>query len=801
MKKLISILTLITVCNSGMAQIQQLMSNLGRGINVDVRCSCVDPDGNLIVGYLDKGRDSLQFEQWSPATKNWSKIFKVPTLLSAKLRSFHCITSDSQIFVSSSFLDQGKIKTGLFMAEGKSSRLLTNFVFKQDAGEITDLKYIDNQLVILGNFDSITLDSSSKAISNAILYDGKSFKSMNFGFNPDKFKLLDIPASFSHDTLLIATINNSILCYDFRQSGKWSILQSNFGIKNPISSITEIRNNWLLTFSNSDTIGILSGRSFFARLIKSKLNTPISVLNTKYGILIAESAPQGRILLLDSNDQVRLIFQNDNPFNVWSQITSNQKQSHIYYLSIAPIVYRNINFGNAVLLKPELGNGIDFDKIAIYAYYDLDESNSLTQGDEFPEYALVRNVTYDRLIKLNNGKANDLVPFYNDVEYELLSFKDSFCFKLVFSGNVRSNNTAPGVTSDTIYFPLQRIKEANLRIKGSGRRNARLEDTIDLFVDVKQYFCGQRTDNVNIQIELFPGTELIRSTPNFSSGSGNVYKYNTSISSFNSNKKILLKVKYPVGTFKIDDWVKHYVSVDANIVEDQRDNHDSILQKLVYSYDPNAKYCTPEGNVPDEFKTIRYYIEFQNEGNAEARRVIIVDTLQAVVPVSEFQMISCSHPYSVSLVNNVVTWTFDNINLPPKSLNETGSQGYIVFEARLKRKLEVGDSIKNKAFIYFDYNEPILTNFAIVYKGSENKEPKDSTENFLVYPNPAIKILNIENTSLFSQEISVYNVIGKNTQIFVLAPLETKELPVDTWARGVYFIRSAKGSIYKVLIQ
>jgi hypothetical protein len=64
--------------------------------------------------------------------------------------------------------------------------------------------------------------------------------------------------------------------------------------------------------------------------------------------------------------------------------------------------------------------------------------------------------------------------------------------------------------------------------------------------------------------------------------------------------------------------------------------------------------------------------------------------------------------------------------------------GYVAFKIKLKNNLGIGDSLKNKADIYFDYNLPITTNTAAsridnitAIKTIANKEGSLS-----VYPNP-----------------------------------------------------------------
>lgn len=53
---------------------------------------------------------------------------------------------------------------------------------------------------------------------------------------------------------------------------------------------------------------------------------------------------------------------------------------------------------------------------------------------------------------------------------------------------------------------------------------------------------------------------------------------------------------------------------------------------------------------------------------------------------------------------------YKNIHLDWASNNEQESNGFVKFLIKVKTTLQVGDVIKNKANIHFDYNPAIITN-------------------------------------------------------------------------------------------
>ncbi|MEY3249459.1 MAG: hypothetical protein RL742_1502 [Bacteroidota bacterium] len=72
---------------------------------------------------------------------------------------------------------------------------------------------------------------------------------------------------------------------------------------------------------------------------------------------------------------------------------------------------------------------------------------------------------------------------------------------------------------------------------------------------------------------------------------------------------------------------------------------------------------------------------------------------------------SASHPYTYALtLGGVAVFTFQQILLPDSTTNEPASHGYVNFSVYPRADLPLGTKIENSAAIYFDFNEPIITN-------------------------------------------------------------------------------------------
>jgi uncharacterized repeat protein (TIGR01451 family) len=145
-------------------------------------------------------------------------------------------------------------------------------------------------------------------------------------------------------------------------------------------------------------------------------------------------------------------------------------------------------------------------------------------------------------------------------------------------------------------------------------------------------------------------------------------------------------------------------------------NQWNINPSVTCSYDPNDKQATPAGWTEQHFITageeLEYRIRFQNTGNAPAFNVRIEDQLDLTrLNLNSFTPIAASHSYSTIVTpDGMVQFVFDNIMLPDSVHDEPNSHGWVVYRIRVFDSLLPLDVINNSAAIYFDDNEPIITN-------------------------------------------------------------------------------------------
>jgi len=136
---------------------------------------------------------------------------------------------------------------------------------------------------------------------------------------------------------------------------------------------------------------------------------------------------------------------------------------------------------------------------------------------------------------------------------------------------------------------------------------------------------------------------------------------------------------------------------------------------IVNSFDPNDKQVWPADNIDNSAQWLTYTIRFQNTGTAPAINIHVIDTLDAALDASSFQLLAYSHQPGVQVSNSghYTRFNFPNINLADSVNNEPESHGYIQYRIKTLPGLNCGTRIGNAAHIYFDFNPPVATNAAL----------------------------------------------------------------------------------------
>ncbi len=230
-----------------------------------------------------------------------------------------------------------------------------------------------------------------------------------------------------------------------------------------------------------------------------------------------------------------------------------------------------------------------------------------------------------------------------------------------------------------------------------------------------------------------------------------------------------------------------------------------VCRRLFNSCDPNQKYVTPEGvdstfRYIDSTDILKYRIDFQNVGTANAITVRLLDTLPPQLDITTFQPGTSSHPYSWQIKpGRVLEVTFNNIQLVPESVDSMLSIGYMQFTIDQVSGLPTGTRIENFADIYFDFNAPIRTNTifnTIGWPVVVAANPADRGAGILVYPNPTTGEVYFEvEDEVFDRvlQFEVYTVVGQQVARGSFETGQRYRADLRHLTEGVYLYRIREG--------
>ena len=221
---------------------------------------------------------------------------------------------------------------------------------------------------------------------------------------------------------------------------------------------------------------------------------------------------------------------------------------------------------------------------------------------------------------------------------------------------------------------------------------------------------------------------------------------------------------------------------------DVANNQWNFCGQCVNSFDPNEKEVSPRDTaVINDWLT--YTIHFQNTGTAPAQHIYVDDTLDTNLDASTFQLLSYSVAPFVQIKGNAVRFNFPNINLPDSSSNEPASHGYVQYRIKPKNNLLAGTQIKNTAFIYFDFNPPVITDTTvntIAFANGTNDYPF-SILHFQLFPNPATDELNILFSQQGNYEVKIVDELGR--EVFSRATsIQHPTFNIQHLFSGIYFV-------------
>lgn len=443
-------------------------------------------------------------------------------------------------------------------------------------------------------------------------------------------------------------------------------------------------------------------------------------------------------------------------------------------------------------------------------YVDDNKNNQLDIGESFVKGLKVEAKKYNNTFIVTTG-AEGRFSLPLDTGRYSIAITSPLPYYNIVPATANVQFTSFGV-SDSINFALQPIaNKKDLSINLLPLNIARPGFPVQY-----QLVCSnQGTETIsNVQAKFLrnPRVSFVSASPSVSTTVGDTLIWNIpSLKPFDTSYiNLNLRIAAPPTVNNTDTLLFKSFVFPLGADETPEDNQFNLVQQVQGSYDPNDKtethggIITPEQLTGDEYLT--YLIRFQNTGTDTAFNVMIRDTLTNKLNWSSFEMISSSHPYQLYMIKpHILEFSFPNILLVDSSKNEPASHGFIAYRIKPKSNLSVGDTVLNRAHIYFDYNLPVITNDeltilrnTVITSVIDLNRPDNQ---LFLYPNPSNGFITISKKERMAGNamLQITDINGRLLHQTDLGRIATdhfnQSIDISNLARGVYVVKLQVGKL------
>jgi uncharacterized repeat protein (TIGR01451 family) len=388
------------------------------------------------------------------------------------------------------------------------------------------------------------------------------------------------------------------------------------------------------------------------------------------------------------------------------------------------------------------------------------------------------------------GKYNLSIP--NPPRYHTVTTPTKHSAKFATLGKVDSLN----------HFGLYPTPNINdMRIQLTAYHASRPGDIVDFHL----HYFNAGTTTLNATVKFLPDALLsvLQSSPGANKLLLDTLSWKVSNLAPQAQGSIIISCMAPtIPTIALGDTLLVEAWIDpASGDADPEDNYDLLTEVVVGDYDHNDLQVQPAGDIAianvASGTWLDYTIRFQNTGTDTVLQVIVRDSLDSNLDISTLEMLESSHGYRLDLSGpGILAWHFNAIQLPDSNINKHASHGFIRFRIRPKTTLQEGQAIKNRVGIYFDSNQPVLTNTVTntVVKSTLVAYLQDQSMVARVYPNPSSEQIFIEADVSSAGMLTAYVICdhqGRSIKTFTFRQYAGKQVhiaDISDLAAGIYFL-------------
>jgi uncharacterized repeat protein (TIGR01451 family) len=480
-------------------------------------------------------------------------------------------------------------------------------------------------------------------------------------------------------------------------------------------------------------------------------------------------------------------------------------------------------------------------------FHDLNE-NGIWEEEEPGITGFPISATNNASIYTYSNQEGDFsVSLEDSTNYNVSYVDQSHCWVLTSQPGYYDLTIGDSLTTD-LNFGFRKLQGAETAYVDVQSGPTRCGFTVPFWVNI--YNTGCEPVNGQVTIELDENVTLSDYDEENVSVDGQVLLWNFADLEVSHSYQLELKLIMPGTDFIGEDisLITTAYIMNDNGALDLAEIY-NYTSTITCAYDPNDKQTVPsrpeESNsnytLIDEY--IQYTIRFQNTGNDTAFTVRLHDQLSPDLDWETLEPLSASHAYRTTLFpDGKLEFLFEDILLPDSIVNEPASHGYVTFRIKAREDIEDFSTVENTAYIYFDYNSPIITNTVIntlvasldidedgwffwedcndedagINPDAEEIFNNDIDENcdgeigivstadineapYRLFPNPAKSAVYLETFSGTPFQLEVKDAVGRQVMTLGATLNNRQVLNVASWAPGVYFFQlkdKVSGEVY-----
>jgi len=326
-----------------------------------------------------------------------------------------------------------------------------------------------------------------------------------------------------------------------------------------------------------------------------------------------------------------------------------------------------------------------------------------------------------------------------------------------------------------------------------------------------QFQCGAIVRNltptssgaITLSITFDPLLTYVGASPTPSSVVGNTLTWNQGALLGWQWRGYLLQFSVPadpglIGTVLQTTATVSSVGTDADLSNNTGTNNRTITG----SYDPNDKLARTSTGASDELyyidqdEWIDYVIRFQNTGTDTAFNILITDTLASTLDPATLHIGAASHPFTWELRDQgTLKFYFQNILLPDSNYSEPLSHGFVSFRIKPRLPLLPGTVIENTANIFFDFNEPVITEPSVLVAEFSTGVPDAFNGGDVdVFPNPTNGSVTVRSLSGDMRSLALLAMDGRTVLAERLSGISMTEIDLASIASGTYVVVITTGT-------